>query len=206
MRRKKRIIGFGFNKISPYISFGIFVVLYIVGVLVGTLTVGRSRPFNELIRNYIGNYVEVRSSGNFFEILADAVLSVFPYFVFVFLLGTAVIGFVAAPIMLILKGISFGAIAGYLYFTYKLEGIIFSLLIVLPVSMVAAFGLVVLTKEAFGFSYRLGGVCLSAGKPVNISSNFKSYYLQSLLTLIPAAIAVILDVGMSVLFIGFFSF
>jgi hypothetical protein len=206
MQRKKRIIGFGFSKISPYVSFISFSLVFVIGVLIGTIIVGRFRPILDFASRSIHSYINVRENGEIISLITGSVNSVLPYYIVVFLLGTSIIGFVASPLVLLYRGILFGAVSGFMYFTYKLEGVIFCLLILIPSVLVSVFGLICLAKEAFSFSYRLGGICIKTTKPINISSHFRNYYLQSALTLIPAVCSMILDVGMSALFIGFFDF
>lgn len=206
MRRKKNLFTFDLSSFSPYLPFAVFSLLFIIGVLIGNITVGRIRTLTDLSTDFLKNFIDLRARYDFFTVLKDAALSVLPYYLVMFLFGASVLGCVTSPVILLCKGIGYGCVSGFLYFTYKLEGIIFNLLIMIPSTLFSAFGLIMLAKEASGFSYLLCGVCMKNSKPVNISADFKNFYIRSLISLAPAAVSIVLDIGMSVLFVNYFNF
>ena len=206
MYRKKRIFQLNLSGISPHLPFLIFCLVFIVGVLLGNLFVGKFEYFNGLAVKSFNDFYTARQGADWPMMIKNSFYNILPPYLIIFLLGTSIVGCVCAPSVLFILGIRFGLISGHLYITYKLNGIIFNCLILIPWQLIMLFGLILLTKEAFGFSKTLSGVCIRSNKPVNVYSSFKNYSIKSAITLIAAVISVIFDIGMSSLFMGYFTF
>ena len=206
MHRNNRVFNLNYSKITPYIPFIVFTLIFAVGVLIGNLLVGKLVYFNKLATNIFSDFLLIRKSGELFNIIKDSLISIFSPYLILFLLGTSVIGSICTPIVIMLVGAKFGLISGYLYMLNSLNGIMFNALILIPSNLIMLFGLILLTNEAFMFSRVLSGVCVRLNKPVNIYSNFKGYCIKSAITLIAAFLSVVFDIGMSSLFINFFNF
>ncbi len=206
MRRTKSIFSLNLSTISPYLPFIIFSTVFALGVLIGNIAVGRFDVLITYSSETITDFILARNEFNFYTAFKSSAFAVFPMYVIIFLCGTSVVGCVASPIALLYKGFGYGCLSGYLYFTYKLEGIMFNALLLIPSTLTTAFGLVLLAKESFAFSYLLSGICIKSNRPVNVYSNFKMYCTRSLVTVIAALVAVVFDLGMSALFINFFNF
>lgn len=206
MHRTKSIFTLNLKSVAPYLPFLIFSALFLLGVLVGNLTIGRFDGLINQTAETLSEFVSIRREYNFYTVLKSSVIFIFPIYLVIFLCGTSVIGCIASPLVLICKGFEYGCLSGYLCFTYRLEGIMFNAFLLIPYTLTSALGLVLLSKEAFSFSYLLSGICIKSNKPVNVYSNFKVYCTRSAITVVTALIAVLLDLGMSALFISFFDF
>lgn len=204
--QRKKIFTLNISGIKPDLPFIIFSMIFVIGVFLGCFSVGRFEQILNDVTEEFSAFVELRRAAGFFQILKNSFMMVVPYYVMIFLCGTSVIGCVISPVVLAVKGFSYGCFAGYLYFTYRLDGIMFNALILIPSVLVAVIGLLVLTREAFSFAYLLSGICIKSNKPVNIYTNFKLYCVKSLIYIIFAIVAVLFDIGMSALFISFFEF
>ena len=205
MYRNKRLLTLNISSLTPYLPFIIFSILYLVGVLLGSLLI-RFHIGTDIAVNLFDDFYSVRQTLKFYNIIKNSVFNTFIPFIIIFIFGTSIVGCVFIPILLTVIGMKFGILVGYLYATYKLNGIMFSGLILLPLTIVALFGMVLLSIEAFKFSKMLSSICIMSNKPVNIYSSFRIYCVKGSITLISALVSVILDVCMTSLFINYFSF
>ncbi len=205
MQRKSRIIRFNIKDFTSYLPFIIFVVLYLIGVLIGNLTVGNFNLIKDYTQETFNSFLLIRTEGLWYNVLRDAAFNILPVFVLIYLSGTSVIGCICAPLLVFIAGLKYGFITGYLYFTYKLEGIMFNCLILLPSVLIMLFGIVVLCMEAFSFSCVISNICIKSEKSTNVYLHFKSYCIKSATTLIAAVFSILCDVLLSNLFVGFFN-
>lgn len=206
MYRSKRVFNINLNKAVPYLPFIVFTSLFLLGVLLGAIFVGRFNTYHDLALNQFEGFYEIRKTFDTFAIVKESSFCIFVPFIVMFLFGTSIVGFVFIPIILAILGIRFGFLTGYLYITYKLNGIMFSSLILLPSTIVALFGINLLCIEAFHFSKTLSTICINSNRTVNMYNSFKTYCIRSATVLVAPVISVILDVGMTSLFINFFTF
>ena len=206
MYRKNSVYHLKLNNIKPYLPFAIFALLFLFGILIGAVLVGRVRTYSEFSLKAFEEFYGLRSSSNFYLILKDSVLKNFLPYIALFLFGTSIVGFVFIPIIITALGFNFGLLTGYLYITHNLNGIMFTGLILLPSAIVFLFGVILLSIEAFHFSKTLSSICIRSNKPINIYSEFKIYSIKSAVTLFAPLVSVILDVGMASLFIKYFNF
>lgn len=206
MRRNSSVLTFNLSTVAPHLPFIIFATLFIIGVFTGCFTVGRFEVFTDYSAEKINDFISIRNDFEFFSVLKDSFFRIFPIYLIVFLCGTSVVGCIASPLILVYNGIVYGFLSGYLCSTHRLEGIMFNALILIPSVLVSTFGLILLAKEAFFFSYTFAGICIKSNKPVNIYSRFKGYCIKSLVSVVAVVLATFLDMSMSVLFISYFNF
>lgn len=206
MYRKTSVFNFSLNNIKPYLPFSIFSLIFLVGILIGSVLVGRVRGYFDFSCGIFEDIYNLRSSASFYPIIKDSLLKIFLPYIALFLFGTSIVGFVFIPVIVATLGLRFGLLTGYLYITHNLNGIMFTGLILLPSATVFLFGVVLLSIEAFHFSKTLSTICIKSNKPINIYSEFKVYSIKSVATLVAALVSVILDVGMASLFINYFNF
>lgn len=204
MYRTKRAFNIDFHKFLPYLPFIIFTLIYIIGIFIGALFVGRSSQYFDWATDLFDEFISVRQSLDVFRVIKESAFYTFIPFIVLFLFGTSIVGCLFIPIVMAAIGLRFGFLSGYMYITYKLNGVMLHSLIVLPASVVALFGLVLLCVESFGFAKLLSSICINPNKSTNASSYFKTYCIKSSITLIAGLISVILDVTMTLLFINFF--
>ncbi len=206
MQRKKNSFTFNISTLRPYLPFLVFALIFILGVFLGSILVCRLDSLNTVSTDKLSEMIAVKKSADFLQMFKASLLSILPFYFLLYICGTSVIGTATTPIILLYKGFTYGCLSGLLYSTYKLEGIMFAALILLPQTLITVFGLLLLAKESFAFSYLLGGICIKSSKPVNIYSDFKSYCVNSGLCLITGFLAIGFDLGMSSLFISYFNF
>lgn len=206
MQRTKRIFTVNLKDFSLYLPFILFALLFLIGVLVGNLTVGNFDFIKGYTKDSFQSFLDIRKEGIWYNILGDAAFKLLPVYVLMFLSGTSVIGSVLSPLILFVFGLKYGFITGYLYFTYSLNGIIFNCLILLPSVVVSLLGIIILCIESFNFSLVISKICTRSEKITNVYLHFKSYCIKSSATLISAVLTIICDILFSTMFIGFFEF
>ena len=130
--------------------------------------------------------------------------------IFVFILELCILscwGIFLVPILIILKGYSLGLSAGYLYFIYKIKGIAFYLLILLPGVFLSSIGYNIFASKTINFSYNFTKLIFS--KQDN-NYDFKINFLKNIRELskclIFVLISCVLDTCFILLFSKFFDF
>ena len=130
--------------------------------------------------------------------------------IFVFILELCVLscwGIFLVPLLIILKGYSLGLSAGYLYLIYKIKGIAFYLLILLPGVFLSSIGYNIFASRTINFSYNFTKLIFS--KQDN-NYDFKINFLKNIRELskclIFVLISCVLDTCFILLFSKFFDF
>ncbi len=204
--QRKSIIAVNFKSVRPQISFTVFSCLFLLGALIGSIFICNSSSLSEYTRQTVKSFIDIREDGQFWPMLQNALLLSLPLYLVVFLCGTSFIGCVISPFVLAYYGFRYGGMAGYLYSTYKLDGIMFNALLLIPAVLVGAFGLIYITKESFYFSLILSRICVKNSGAANIYSEFKSYCIKCAFLLIFVVISTVVDLASSAMFMRFFNF
>lgn len=187
-------------------SFLVLTLLFVIGLIAGAVSLGRSDLLFHRIETDVSAFLTIRTDGNFWQIFLDSAIAVLPYPLLCFVCGTSVVGCALSPMILVYKGFFYGASTGYLYSVYALRGVAFNALIILPGALIAGFALILSAREALGFSALLARMCIKGSKTTNLYHDFKNYCGRHLILLVPFAVSVILDAGMSMIFMKFFNF
>lgn len=206
MYKNKRFKQLNLNGIMPFLPVIGFSLIFIIGLLAGSILVGKFHNLYEYSGSVIREFLTIRQDLNFLQIAYHSAICCFPVYLFTFVLGTSFVGCVAIPILVLFVGIIYGLISGNLYMSHQLEGIMFNGLILLPMVLAMLFGLFLLSKEAFFFSVRLANICINTNKPINIYTDFKIYCIKSISTLLGLFISIVFDICLSSLFISYFNF
>ncbi len=204
--QRKSIISLNLKTIKPQVHFAIFSAIFLLGVLLGSVFVCNSASLSEYAKQAVNDLIDIRKYGQFWPMLQNAVLLSLPLYFVAFLCGTSFIGCVISPFVLAFYGFRYGCMAGFLYVSYKLDGIMFNALLLIPAVLVGAFGLIYITKESFNFSLVLSRICVKNSGAANIYSEFKSYCIKCAFLLIFVAISTVIDLAASAMFMRFFNF
>lgn len=184
----------------------IFSLIFVVGVILGTVFVKRNLSILNATNNVFLGFLEDRTTVGFLRIFLTALMDLLPIFLVVFLCGTSLVGVVLTPLAICYKGFSFGILAGYLYKTYMLKGIAFNALIFVPTNLIAALALIYCGKISFNFSLILLRSSMPRGQSVNLYNNFQSYCRSYTLSACFLFVSALTDALMSVGFIKLFNF
>ena len=187
-------------------SFLIFALFIAVGVLTGVFCYRNINAVKEEALNLFREHYEFHSQKGFFRIIGQTFLNIIPIVLIAFVVGTSAVGCVLTPALPFVSGFVFGIVSGSLYSTQEVMGIVYNLLVLLPPTLVAFFGLLLCCRESFGFSKLLAIMCVKGGKCFNLYLDFKNYCIRYLVILALFLFYALVDASLTSLFIRFFKF
>ena len=177
----------------------------ILGFLAGVLIFKTKNTVSGYYSKEFINLYNKLNSG-FALAIFNSFLDQLPFAAAIFLSGTCMVGAILVPSVLAIRGAVYGMTFAYTYFTYGLMGIVFSLLILIPVAVIASIGLILASREAVGFSLSLARLAFPETKKPRIEQDFKLYCMRQLFVLIFFATSAFVEALMSTSFISFFNF
>lgn len=129
----------------------------------------------------------------------------FIFLILAFFMGLSLWGIVFLPILTLFKGFGIGISAGYLFSAYGIKGVLFYITILLPGIILFSLILVYQSSISLNISKRL---CKSlfSGEDFPFSAPFKMYLQRSLVYLLGALLAAVLDMSLWFTFAGLFKF
>lgn len=196
------------NKVFVFLRLNSYnIVLTVVclsGITVGILGTEWNDKFFETFKNYTERFLELRTQKIFLPIFSDCLLLNFGFLLLIFIFGTSVTGITLAPILIFIRSLFFGAVAGIIYSEYSLKGIALNALILIPPTLIAVIFLILSAREAMKFSLLLIRQTLPETKPQNLSVFFNRYSTKNILLLMPIIISSVLDGWLSIKLFSFF--
>lgn len=120
------------------------------GILTGSLVyfVTYNEDINSLCEYFL-TFITDFSKKNKPEIFSGLILSDLPYLVMMLILGTSVIGTPGILALTYIKSIGIGLLITYIYDSFALKGLEFSLLVLMPGIFVLIFAMILLTQSCF---------------------------------------------------------
>ncbi len=179
---------------------------YVTGIIIGILWLKNSKAVTDIAATDFNSYVSLRIGGTFPSIFYDSFISFLPICLVFFLCGTSVVGIILIPILICYCGFDYGICTGYLYSNYLLQGIAFNSLILIPCTVIAVLGYLLLSRESFYFSLQLLRVTMPNSKNPNIYSGFKGYCKKFFFLMLIFVGASLLDALLTYSFITYFAF
>lgn len=182
-------------------------VLLLVGILIGTISVGHySSQSSDILISSFKSFITHRKNTNFVEILFSSFFSEFCIITICLFSSFGVIGIPVIPLMLLFKGFTSGVLSGILYRFYSLQGIAFSNLILLPSEIFAYFSLIYLSSKCFKLSLKFLSLLRDVSskgivvRPDCVSTS-KKYLLCVIIVFVSSIVEALLTIG----FIRFFN-
>ena len=210
MRKSKILSIKGHEFLNFLISNKIFIlltILLLLGICFGALFIDKRIPFiYDYARNRFTQLFFLKSfDSNFLIITFSSLFASLIFLVLIFLGGTSFVGILFAPSVFLLKAISYGCVAAYIYATYGLKGIALNALVFIPYNLISFIGLLFATNEAILFSYDLARIAMPRGYTVSLFSSFKSYCKKFAVALLLIIFSALTDAFCSSVFIRFFN-
>ena len=110
-----------------------------------------------------------------------------------FFLGTSVLGISVLPFVSIICGIYYGGIFSVLYSVYSFNGIVYSMVLVLPCAVLFSAVLMRSAKESVEFSIKTARLTFSRSMPYSLYFDFKNYCSKFLIFAISILIISFID-------------
>ena len=208
--RKSAILNLNRAKFFETIAKNKFVIgtlfCYVLGIVLGVVCTTKSTKVLEIARSDFSSYLTGRNGMPFFNGVLGNFFELLPMCLVIFICGTSVVGVVLIPIAVCYCGFEYGIVTAFLYRQYLLQGIAFNSLILIPSTLLAILGYILLSKEAFGFSIQL----LKASMPGFTNQDFylglKGYSKHFFIIIFVFLLSALADSLLSLAFLGFFNF
>ena len=179
--------------------------MFSVGIILGAVYVNSESVIIEKLSVVVDSYTSLKAEQGIGEIFLNSCFSnllfVFTNIFFSFsLIGYPVIFFIP-----LLKGLGIGSVCGYLYATYKLSGLGYTLLTILPGTVVSAFALIMASYNGCEYSKNAYLKAIS-GKGQFEKGETKIFLLRQLLFIGICVVSSFIDSLLSLAFLRFFEF
>lgn len=199
-----RIVHFKSKKLSEIIKsgyvFALMFAAYIVGMVVAVLLLKENEKVFSAAVAAFGEFSDKRTGG-FLSVFFSALVDSLPAMLAVFISGTCIVGAAIIPFFVFYRGFCYGLLAGYLYSQFAMNGIIYSLLFIIPPSLIGAFALFFSAKQSYGFSLLLAGHIFPEPRENLLYPHFVRYCKGFLLLLLLCVVAALTDSLLSAAFI-----
>ncbi len=180
--------------------------LTVISMLIGIITSNNHSGLAEFVKESFTEQIKTRAGMSFFKSFINSLLSALPIPIICFLAGTSIVGLVVSPITIVFASFWYGGVAGLLYSTYGLTGIMFNIFVLLPPILLVLFALLLSSCEAINFSRRIAAMCIRDTRPLNLYNDFRGYCLKHILILIIILISSLCDATLFNLFEKYFKF
>ena len=140
--------------------FLLMFLAYIIGIIAGVLFL-RFIPSVKAVaeRTGIDGIIKGMVPG-FWPSVWKCFFEWLPFLLLIFVFGLGIAGLAVVPVFVLAKGIHYGIIAGYLYNVFSFKGIVCVLIMIIPPTVIAAFGMFFSAETSFRFSLRLTRYCM----------------------------------------------
>lgn len=176
--------------------------VFLVGMVFGAVNSGSAgmRTLSRLDFLFAGNF-KARADLPLISIFSASFASAFLFILACFLCGLSMWGAFFIPTVPFFRGFGLGLTSGYLYVTYGWKGFLYNFAVILPGAFFCCLAILAASLEGMRYSRSLAARG-AAAKEIPI----KNYLMRFGGILACACVAAVLDVLMSALFGGFFSF
>ncbi len=173
---------------------------YIIGVIIGAVLIKTSDRALLKAEALYSSFINVRTNKSFSSIFGAAIMEWLPFMLILFVCGTCIVGMVIMPIFICYKGFCYGALAGYIYSCFAFSGIVFVLLLIIPGTLIGAFGLFLAGKRSFSFSLILAKSVLPRSREYSMYNVLTHYCKEFVYLLLVAFLAALTDAALSAAF------
>lgn len=198
-----------FSALAQYkkrISLLILLLCFIVGMMYGVLLLRSQTDVYSHLRFWTTEYTQSLQDQSLLQNFFSSFSSMFLFLLAAYLLGFSSIGQPCILLIPLFRGLGLGAFMGYLYVEQGMAGIGYSILILLPYSLITLAAILIGCREALRLSTALfRNVLLGTGAPIGIGV-LKLYHIKFLILCLFVLTAAVLNTICVFLFARFFSF
>ena len=206
--RRSTVVNLNRVKFAQFLGKNHLIILltfmFIAGVAVGSITIGKSQNVLKLSEYFLNTYVSQRTGVSFFSVLFSSFFTSLLTVLFVFVSGASMLGVITVPIWVMLRGFLYGAVSSFLYSEYSVKGIAFNAVMVIPAAVVFVISFLLAAKESVKFSVIMAKLTLPRSKPVNLYIDFRNYCGRYAFFCVAILISALIDAVLSCSFIKFF--
>lgn len=186
----------------------VFVILFLLGLTVGAAgSRGADRALSQKLDFLFITNIEARLDMTAFDIFLSCFVAYFLFVFAVFLCALSAWGFTAIPLLAVVKGFSVGLSSAVIFSIYKVSGVGFYILIVLPGTLLFLFTLTAYAKGAFRLSMRFMRLSLfGCDKEPDLMIRLKAFLKKSAYAFLSSGACAVLDMLLWILFANHFDF
>ena len=185
-----------------------FSALFLIGLVVGAASSKSfdKNTFDKLDLLFVTN-IEARLEMSVVDIFISCFVSYFLFILCAFLSAVSAWGFAAVPLLCALKGFTVGLSTAFIFSLYKISGIGFYILVVLPGTVLFLLTLIKYCSAAFGMSLRFFRLSVfGIDREPELNSSLKRFLRKSLFAFLSSGACAALDMLLWILFAGKFDF
>lgn len=194
--------------LSRYGLQAVFVALFLLGLVIGAAA-SRSfdrETFDKLDLLFVTN-LDARREMSAFGIFLSCFVSYFIFVFCVFLAGLSVWGFAGVPLLSAFKGFTVGLSSAFIFSLYRLSGIGFYILVILPGTVLFLFILIRYSAHGFRLSIRYMRLSMfGAEKEPELSLYIRRFLKQTLFAFLSVSACAVTDLILWLLFANQFEF
>lgn len=144
--------GKSFKKIIE--NFGIFtlITMFIVGIIIGAATIKSNSEINDKISILFNNYSSLRVEQGILKNFLNSLAVNGLFIIFNVFFGFSLIGYPFVTLIPLIKGLGLGTICGYLYSTYKLTGLGYSITMIYPGAILSSLAIILACNDSCRYS------------------------------------------------------
>lgn len=194
--------------LSRYGLQGIFAALFLLGLIVGAVS---SRSFDsdtsDMLDMLFVTNISARLDMSVFDIFVSCFVSYFLFAFCAFLFALCVWGFAAIPLLSAFKGFTVGLSSAFIFSLYRLSGIGFYILVILPGTVLFLLTLIRYSAHGFTLSLRYAKLSLfGCDKEPELTNHLKDFLKKTLFAFIASGACAVVDMVLWVLFANKFEF
>ncbi len=176
---------------------------FAIGILMGAFVINKNSNIISNLSGLIDSYTVLKSGQGIIANFCNS-LSVNAVFIAISLfLSFSLIGYPFIMCLTVLRGMGMGIVCGYLYSTYKLIGLSYSLLIIYPGAVVSTFAFILACNDGSEYSRNAYAKAIQ-GKGQFEKDETRIFLIRQLIFLGVCAVSAIIDALVSTAFSRFF--
>ena len=197
---KETVSRFGFQTV--------FVILFLLGLAIGAAgSRGVDQSLSERLDFLFITNIDARLSMSAFDIFLSCFTAYFLFVFATFLCAMSAWGFTAIPLLSVIKGFSVGMSSAVIFAFYKVSGIGFYILIILPGTALFLITLTIYAKASFRLSMRFMRLSLFGNeKEPALSRGLRAFLKKSAYAFLSSGACAVLDMLLWILFANHFDF
>lgn len=186
----------------------VFIILFLLGLAVGAAGSREAdRSLSQKLDFLFITNIEARLQMSAFDIFLSCFVAYFVFVFAAFLCALSAWGFCAIPLLAVIKGFSVGLSSAVIFAFYKVSGIGFYILIVLPGTVLFLLVLLKYAGNAFRLSVRFMRLSLfGCEKEPALMSRLKAFIKKSAYAFLSSGACAVLDMLLWILFASHFDF
>jgi stage II sporulation protein M len=114
---------------------------FIIGIIIGALLLRFYPSVKTAVGREVLDDVKTDMDIGFWPSVWRCFFEWLPFLLLIFVFGLSIAGLAVVPVFVLFKGIHYGITAGYLYNVFSFNGIVYVLILIIPPTIIAAFGM-----------------------------------------------------------------